>query len=450
MSVSGSTHRTGSDTCSRSLPGTAVYHPIPSVPRLATLGRLFGLALILRLLAVFLLNTTGAVSLLTLSKDSGKYHHVGMVIAERMSRGYFEWASWIDNGWYQFVGLVYWIFGPNPVVIQIFNVVIGSATAVVVYRLADEVFEDERVARISGLFNAVLTSFVYYSSLLLKDTLSIFSISVLVLSISRVRQRFSLANISGILVPLIVLLCVSDYLFLACTALACITLVFSREKSVPVVLVRAGVVLLVVGIIGQILGLGFLGIGYAKQTPYFDLDFINDARTGMTAYGTGAIFDDGRSVEWGSDPLSNLRNAATALYYFFFTLDLRNIGSVRQLMALPEVVVFILLLPMLARGMYRAWKRYRWRAMPMFVFVGGLILVYGAATTNMGAMYRWRMQVMPLLVVFIACGLMKRPGRSISSMLERLSRLALPARGAAGYWILPVESAGHRERHDGS
>jgi hypothetical protein len=395
-----------------------------------------------------ILNTTGAVSLLKLSKDSGKYHYVGSVIAERMSRGYFDWTSWIDNGWYQFVGLVYWMVGSNPVVIQVINSVIGSATAVVVYRMANAVFEDEKIARISGLFVAVFPSFVYYSSLLLKDTVAIFSVSILVLSIVNIRRKFSFASMSGILMPLIILLAVRDYLFLACTALTGISLVFSREKSMPMVFVRAAVVLLLVGVIGEILGLGFLGIGYAQRTPYFDLDFINNARSGMTAYGSGAIFDDGSSVEWGSDPLSNLRNAATAVYYFFFTLDLRNIGSVRQLMALPEVVIFILLLPMLVRGSYRAWKRYRWRAMPMFVFVVGLMLVYGAATTNMGAMYRWRMQVMPLLMVFIACGLIARPGRRLSITLERLSRLGLPVRGITGYWLIPIGSTGQLERHD--
>jgi hypothetical protein len=408
------------------------------VPQFAYLGRLFIVAFFLRLAAVLLLDATGAVSTLTLSKDSGKYHYVGMLIAEKMSRGYFEWSSWIDNGWYQFVGLVYWIIGPYPILIQLFNVTIGSATALVAYRLAREVFQDDRTARISGVLVAIFPSFVYYSSLLLKDTVAIFSVSILVLSIVMVRQKFSFMNITGILMPLVVLLAVRDYLFLACTALTGISLVFSRGKPISVVVARTVVILLLVGVLGQVLGLGFLGIGYAKSTPYFDLDFINDTRSGMTTYGTGAIFDDGRSVGWGSDLLSDVRNGATALYYFFFTLDLRSIRSVRQLMALPEVFVFILLLPTLVKGARWSWRHCRWGSMPLLFFVGGLILVYGTATTNMGAMYRWRMQVMPLLMVFIAVGLMVRPRRWLSARLERLSRLGIAVRGSRGYWMCPV------------
>jgi hypothetical protein len=415
-----------------------IVRSLGSVDRAAYLQRLLAVAFLLRLLAVVLLDATDAVTTLTLSKDSGKYHYVGMIIAERMSRGYFDWSSWIDNGWYQFVGLVYWIVGPHPIVVQLVNVTIGSATALVAYRLASEVYRDERIARISGFLVAVLPSFVYYSALLLKDTVAIFSVSLLVLGTVGVRKKLSLVNMTRIMVPLLILLAVRDYLFLACTTLTGISLIFSRGRSIPLTVARAAAILLLVGVLGQVLGLGFMGIGYARSTPYFDLDFINDTRSGMTTYGTGAIFEDGDSAGWGSDLWSNLRNGAAAVYYFFFSLDLRNIGSVRQAMALPEVLAFILLLPTMLNGVRWSWKRYRWASLPLLVFVGGLIVVYGAATTNMGAMYRWRMQVMPLLMVFIAVGLRVRPRRWLSTRLEGLSRLGCAIRGLGGYWICPT------------
>lgn len=91
-------------------------------------------------------------------------------------------------------------------------------------------------------------------------------------------------------------------------------------------------------------------------------------------------------------------------------------------MALPEVVLVVLLLPSLLRGLKYSWRYHRQAALPLMVFAFGLLAVYGSATTNMGAMYRWRMQAMPFLVMFMVVGVYVR-GRGLFYRLA--SRLDL-------------------------
>ena len=52
-----------------------------------------------------------------------------------------------------------------------------------------------------------------------------------------------------------------------------------------------------------------------------------------------------------------------------------------------------------------SWRQHKNEALPLFVFALSIMVVYGAATTNMGAMFRWRMQSMPFYIAFISCGL---------------------------------------------
>ena len=110
--------------------------------------------------------------------------------------------------------------------------------------------------------------------------------------------------------------------------------------------------------------------------------------------------------------LTNTEAALVALYFFFVTLDFTDIGGARQLMALPEVLLLLFLLPSFVRGLRYSWRHHRQAALPLAVFAFGLLAVYGSATTNMGAMFRWRMQAMPFVLTFMMCGVLVQ-GRGI-------------------------------------
>ncbi len=380
------------------------------------------LAVGLRLAALAALVVTNANRALRLSPDSVKYHVVGMEIAREIRAGHWNWANWVDNGWFQFVGLVYAMVGVHPLVVQLINVAIGSATPVLVYFLARRAFNEERVARIAALLVAVFPSFIYYSCLLLKDPIAIAAFALLALCAVALRQKLEIRWLVGAVVALIIFLGVRDYLLIVGIILLAASLLLVRGHRPVRELARLAAVVVVVGVLTSLLGLGFLGLRYAMASRYFDLDYINQTRMNLGARGSGAIFEDPSQATWGSGLGNDLVAAGAAVFYFFFTLDPTNVGSVRQLMALPEVLGFVIFLPFVFRGMVVTWRQLRATATPLLVFTFGILVVYGSATTNMGALYRWRMQAMPFLLSFLALGVVWRGRGVVFRVLSRWVR----------------------------
>lgn len=117
------------------------------------------------------------------------------------------------------------------------------------------------------------------------------------------------------------------------------------------------------------------------------------------------MFDDPASIAWGSGLLSDLRNLLLGLYFFFFSIDPTEVTRARQWFAMPEMVVLLLAFPAIVRGVVRTWRHKRQIALPVLVFAFGVMAVYSSATTNMGAMFRWRMQALPFFMMMAAYGI---------------------------------------------
>ena len=58
---------------------------------------------------------------------------------------------------------------------------------------------------------------------------------------------------------------------------------------------------------------------------------------------------------------------------------------------------------------------------PILLFGAGVMSVYISATTNMGALFRWKMQVMPILGALIAVGVVSMPHVPLYKAIVRLS-----------------------------
>ncbi len=392
------------------------------------LARLALAAFSVRAVVVMIFNGTDAIRSLHLSPDSLKYHRLGQLLAVDYRRGDVDWSAWIDHGWFQFTGLVYSLFGANPVIIQVINITVSTLTVIVVYHMVREAYGDPQIARWAAIMIALLPSFVYWSCLMLKDPASIFAVALMVWALVKLRSRMEFGPMAGLIIGLMIVLALREYLFLVSLFLIGISLLPVGSKGLSGRLVRVATVVLIAGLVAQVLGFGFLGISGAQQSMYFDLDYINSTRVAMGDHGTGAFFENPESALWGGGPVATIRAAFSAVFFFFVSLDLRNLDSARQLMALPEVLLFLAMLPLLWKGLWFSFKRLRDRALPLIVFSAGLLVVYGSATTNMGAMFRWRMQALPMLLAFICVGLALRQRHWLRRIMTALERAFLPSR----------------------
>jgi hypothetical protein len=399
--------------------------PIPSRrglvrPRWDYGRRIFVVGFVIRLLGLTGLLVSDALGT-GISRDSLNYHQTGIDIARQMAAGYFNWPNWIDNGWFQFIGLVYYLFGTHMILIQLLNVTVGAVTGVLTYRLALGVYGHEPVARFAGYLTACFPSFVYYSLLPLKDTVSLFALLLLVLASVRLRSWFSLKHLVQIIVALLVILGLRDYLFLVCLGLTVLAMVpVSGHRAIRYVTLAAGLVLCL-GSITYAFGMGFFGIEIFRSAKYFDLEYINYTRQALSR-GYGGIYDTPGASQWGQGLFSDLMNLLTGVYFFFFSIDPFDIGRARQMFALPEMLLLLVALPSLLWGVVLTWLEQRHKALPILIFAFGIMAVYSSTTTNMGAMFRWRMQSLPFFLIMLAYGVYRRRKGVLFRLMLRLAR----------------------------
>jgi 4-amino-4-deoxy-L-arabinose transferase-like glycosyltransferase len=364
------------------------------------------LAFVARLAVLVMLSLTGMVGSLRLSPDSGHYHHLGISVAKGMEYGIFNWELWIDRAWPQFIGLVYYIFGTYPILILLFNIAISTASLILGYHIAKTVFQDDRIARITALFIGFFLPFIYWSCLLLRDSVAIFAISLIVLSVVKLKKEGGqFLWFFGMVIGLLLMLGLRQYLFFVLIFLILASMLPYNIKYLPKSIVQLLVIALLLGLGTQMAGFGFLGADYIAHSVYFDLEYINSIRTSMTSHGTGNMYAYGAAPTWGNDLMNDLWMALKAVFYFFVSLDLTKIRSTRQIMALPGILAFLVLLPAFFRGLKATWEYHRYLGITLVIFICGILVVYGFATTNLGALYRWRMQAMPFMMVIIAYGI---------------------------------------------
>src|SRR5262249_21934993 len=96
-------------------------------------------------------------------------------------------------------------------------------------------------------------------------------------------------------------------------------------------------------------------------------------------------------------------------------------GNLRQLITLPEMLAWWLLLPIMLRGYWFA-IRHRLRAsFPITVFSIGLTLAYALYQSNVGTAYRHRAQLFVFFFIFISIG------RELKWARRRTNRPLAPA-----------------------
>jgi hypothetical protein len=84
------------------------------------------------------------------------------------------------------------------------------------------------------------------------------------------------------------------------------------------------------------------------------------------------------------------------------------VSGIRQVLTVPETLVWYALMPALVRGLFYA-VRVRFRAsLPILVFAVSLTLAYAIFQGNVGTAYRQRTQISMFYFIFIGVGLVHK------------------------------------------
>ena len=137
----------------------------------------FGVALAAR--GAYLVSIWDTPSVRYAMGDAEAYHERALAI---LAGHWLESSAFFQDPLYPyFLATSYTLFGVSPAPIWCAQALLGSATAVLVYRLGRAVF-DARVGAIAGLLAATYGPSLYYEALLLKVPLSMF-LSVVALTL---------------------------------------------------------------------------------------------------------------------------------------------------------------------------------------------------------------------------------------------------------------------------
>ena len=365
-----------------------------------TTRNLFITALVVRLIVIVLLAVLTS-ELGALSRDSVEYDHRGRAIAELYATGQNVWSAWIDDAWFQYVGLVYYLVGPHLFLVQATNAVFASGAAVLVFRSALLVSGQHNVARTCGYLFALIPSVVYYTALPLKEGPAVFAAMAICYGVIKWVVHGRRNAWGWMAVGLLVITGLRVYLVVVFAAGALICLLPLRMKAGIGGLVQLAFSVTLCGLFAySVVVVSGLEVRQYESFRYYDVDYINTVRHDMVA-GRGRMFQEGAESTYGENWIDNTLKFVKGVFFFLFSIDILNITRSRQLAAIPEMLFFLYCIPYLAVGVVQGWRTRPRLVLPVLVFGLALVFVYGSTATNMGAMYRWRMQGIPFLIILI-------------------------------------------------
>ncbi|MEJ7618333.1 MAG: hypothetical protein WKF30_15520 [Pyrinomonadaceae bacterium] len=255
-----------------------------------------------------------------------------------------------------------------------------------------------RVARISALFVAFFPSLILWSSQGLKDAPVVFLLALSILATLKLTEKFSLKFLIVLIVALSCVLTLRFYLFYMLVAAIGGSFVIGTSRLAGQSAVRQLVIMVAAGL--AMTYLGVLRSASSNFDTYGSLEAVQRSRFDLAISAKSGF---GQDVDV-STTSGALRVIPTGMVYLLFAPFPWQVGSLRQNITLPEMVVWWASFPFLVLGIYFT-VRYRLRqALSILIFTGMLTLGYSVFQGNIGTAYRQRAQLLVFYFIFVAVG----------------------------------------------
>jgi 4-amino-4-deoxy-L-arabinose transferase-like glycosyltransferase len=333
-----------------------------------------------------------------------------------------DWAGG-GGGWgmIYLVAAVYGVTGQNMLAVQLFNSVLGAATAPVIYLCARHIFQNARVAKVAAVFVAFFPSLVLWSSQGLKDGPIVFLLAVSMLATLRLGERVNFTYVTALALAMFGIFTMRFYVFYMLAAAVFGSFLVGMRPVTSQSLARQLVVVLALGLGLTYMGVTSRAVGFAQS--FGTLQAVQTSRSDL-AHQANSGFGQDVDVSTASGALSAVPLGLTYLLFAPFPWQL---ASLRQSITLPEMVVWWASFPLLVLG---AWftMSYRLRqALPILIFTTMLTLAYSIFQGNVGTAYRQRSQILVFYFIFVAVGAIllkeRREERGRHVELEKAARL---------------------------
>src|SRR5215472_3738977 len=385
------------------------------------LWRIFLAALLLRWIVGFVIYYKGWQPFF--AGDAETYDAFGNALCQSWRGLVDPNAPWLLNytntqrsgfGMFYYVASVYYLIGQNPLAVQFINCALGASVSVVAYKIAMMIYPSVRVARMAAVFTAFSPSLILWSSQMLKDGPIVLFLALCTLFTLKLRDRFTGKDFLLLLGSLFCLFVLRNYAAYIIFISMAGTFLLTAKRFTPVRIVQGALLVIVVG-----LALSYFAGGHVQQfaESALDLKRIQAARVwgaSVSSSGFGADVDI-------SDPQAALGSLPVGVVYVLFAPFPWMMGSLRQLITLPEMLAWWLMLPIMLKGYWFAIRHHLRASFPITVFSIALTLAYALYQSNVGTAYRHRAQLFVFFFVFISIG------RELKRAPNHARRLRAPA-----------------------
>jgi hypothetical protein len=393
------------------------------------LSRVYLATLLLRAVMALALNVSGTD--LAMARmfwgDSGTYDTAGDLLA----RHWHGEATSISPqtqalsgyGFVYYVATVYFVCGRNQLLVQLLNATIGSVTVLVVFGIASRLFS-AAAGRWAAVFMAFFPQMVFWSAGMYKDPTILLCIATSMYSVIRLREASSPLFVLLFAGAGVTLLTLRFYVFYFVVAAAIGTFVFGGRGRLASRLVSY---VLLIGAVVAGFSIGVRQDTLEAQASYMTLNQLQVTRMDQATLGESAYGMDYDVTT----PSGALRALPVGLVYLLFAPFPWAVRSMRQLLTLPETIVWYALMPSFARGLSHSVRHRLRDVLPILVFTVTLTLAYALMQGNIGTAYRQRTQVTMFFFVFMGVGIVSRQTRRAASAAESevsvsLNRMAPP------------------------
>jgi 4-amino-4-deoxy-L-arabinose transferase-like glycosyltransferase len=343
--------------------------------------------------------------------DSGTYDAFGYIIAQTWAgEGTVGAPIGAMHSFSYVVGAIYFIFGRNQLLVQFVNGTFGALAVVVIYAIARELF-DKKVAEWAALCMAFFPQMIFWSAAMYKDPAIILAIAVCMHAMIRLRRSFDLGQLVLFLISLIALMFLRFYIFYFVAFATVGTFLFSqRRKALSSITAQIVLVTAFLGAFSMVADREVVN----QHTQYFELEKVQVSRMDLARSGRSGFATDADV----STPMGALSVLPIGLVYLMFAPFPWAASGLRQVLTVPEMIVWYALMPALLRGLWFT-LRYRFRdALPILVYAVSLTLAYAIFQGNVGTAYRQRTQISMFYFIFIGVGLVeRRRGRAMRAAL---------------------------------
>jgi hypothetical protein len=232
-------------------------------------------------------------------------------------------------------------------------------------------------------------------------------------------NRFSYKYLIALALSLCGLITLRFYVFYIIVLAITAAFIMGRRRLTAQSFARQFIVMGVIGValayfgVSRYAGQQFESYGNMKQLQLMHLDASQSAQSGF-----------GKDIDV-STPEGALTAIPVGMTYLILAPFPWQLTSLRQMITLPEMVIWWLSLPLLVLGLWFTMKHRLREVTPILIFTTLLTITYSILMGNVGTAYRQRAQLLIFYFIFVGIGFVlvkeKREERARRRMEEKMA-----------------------------